>query len=311
MSRYWVIAPYNSETPQLWEKVWQYDRSNEVISLGWSQLGDISSLNEDELRTLIENTYTDSNSSGRTFGMLWNFYHNIQVDDIIIARRGTKQIVAVGTVTKTAYYDQAKNAKSVGDKNAHGSYIGVNWHETPRNVTFDRIVFGIQALHEIPKSKFNDLVGKVKGKLFFPEDVDNQTEFILEKYLEEFIVSNFSQIFRDEIELYKDAQENIIGQQYGTDVGDIDILAQESDKNSFVIIELKKGRGSDKVVGQILRYMGWVSEHLCNNGESVKGIIICRDEDIKLSYALTQVSNVSVKYYRVDFALSNTAFRKL
>jgi restriction system protein len=312
MSKYWVIAPYSSDFPEIWEKVWQYDLSTGVISLGWSELGDISSLNEDELKAKIECTYSDSSSASNalTFSMLWNFYHSIRIGDIVIARRGRKRIAAVGDVTKTAYYDQAKNAEAVSGEGFHSNYIGVDWRNTPRDIEFDRIIFGMQAFHEISESKFKDLISdsETKGEL---ADVENQTEFVLEKYLEEFIVSNFPQIFNGKLVLYKDPHENVVGQQYGTDVGDIDILAQEPDTNSLVVIELKKGRESDKVVGQILRYMGWVSEHLCSNGQSVKGMIICRDQDMKLSYALKTVNNISINYYRVDFTLSDTPFKKL
>ena len=38
-----------------------------------------------------------------------------------------------------------------------------------------------------------------------------------------------------------------------TDVGTIDILAQETSSNAFVVAELKKGREFDKVAGQVLR----------------------------------------------------------
>jgi restriction system protein len=93
--------------------------------------------------------------------------------------------------------------------------------------------------------------------------------------------------------------------QFETDVGTIDILAQETSSNAFVVIELKKGRESDKVVGQVLRYMGWVSENLCQQSQDVKGIIICKEEDPRLSSALRMVKNVSVKYYQVDFTLQD------
>jgi restriction system protein len=42
----------------------------------------------------------------------------------------------------------------------------------------------------------------------------------------------------------------------------------------YLVIELKKGRSSDVVVGQILRYMGFIKNELAVNGESVRGIII-------------------------------------
>lgn len=71
----------------------------------------------------------------------------------------------------------------------------------------------------------------------------------------------------------------------------------------FVVIELKKGRPSDEVVGQILRYMGWVKQNLCKSGQAVKGLIICRDPDPKLSYALQMTNNIDVRYYSVSFKL--------
>ena len=90
-------------------------------------------------------------------------------------------------------------------------------------------------------------------------------------------------------------------------MGRIDILAQEAGTNAFVVIELKKGLGVDAVVGQTLRYMGWVKENLCRDAQAVKGMIICKDSDLRLSYALKMVSNVTVKYYSVDFKLSDSS----
>jgi restriction system protein len=75
---------------------------------------------------------------------------------------------------------------------------------------------------------------------------------------------------------------------------------------SDLVIELKKGRESDKVVGQILRYMGWVRDNLCREGEDVKGLIIYKDVDERLAYALGMVQDiVQVKRYSVNFQLSD------
>ncbi len=62
---------------------------------------------------------------------------------------------------------------------------------------------------------------------------------------EEFIVANFDTIFKGELRIYKDAEA--YGQQYVTDIGQIDILAVERASSSFVVLELKKGRPSDQV----------------------------------------------------------------
>ena len=60
-----------------------------------------------------------------------------------------------------------------------------------------------------------------------------------------------------------------------------------------MVVELKRDRASDVVVGQILRYMGWINEHLCTSGQSVKGCIIAQRKDQKLEYALKQVNNIN------------------
>ena len=72
------------------------------------------------------------------------------------------------------------------------------------------------------------------------------------------MVSNFDAIFNGKLQLLEDTEGNVVSQFYtgGGDVGGvgtIDILAKEPASNALVVIELKKGRESDKVVGQTLR----------------------------------------------------------
>ena len=82
----------------------------------------------------------------------------------------------------------------------------------------------------------------------------------------------------------------MIGQQYRSDTGPIDILAVSKDNKEILVVELKKGRASDAVIGQIQRYMGFVNEELLEDGQSVKGIIIALEDDLKLKRALNGVS---------------------
>jgi RecB family endonuclease NucS len=44
--------------------------------------------------------------------------------------------------------------------------------------------------------------------------------------------------------------------------GPIDILAISKNKETILVIELKRGRASDIVIGQIQRYMGYVQDEL-------------------------------------------------
>jgi len=52
--------------------------------------------------------------------------------------------------------------------------------------------------------------------------------------------------------------------------------------------------------------MGWVKDNLCQEEENVKGLIICKDVDERLTYALGIVQDiVQVKRYSVDFQLND------
>jgi hypothetical protein len=135
-------------------------------------------------------------------------------------------------------------------------------------------------------------------------EVEEEMEFALEKYLEEFIVDNWDKIdFGEKLELYEDDDGNIGKQYYAGEIGYIDILAKDQ-KGNFVVIELKKGRKNDEVVGQVLRYIGWVRENLATKNQDVRGLVIVGEKDPKLELALNEISKkVSAKLYRVSFTL--------
>jgi len=304
MPRYWLIAPVDSKPSELFDKVWQFDIANNLISIGWKQLGDISKMSRDELSAAIASTYKDTPPATQAlFGnMLWAFYHEIVPGDLVIARRGRKVLAGVGKVSRSAFYAPGKNPN-----HDYPNFLEVEWQEQPRNKEFPNVVFPMHTLSKLSEEQFLNFVKGSVVQLVSPDvseekELEDPNAFVLEKYLEDFIVSNFQTIFKGELAIYEDAEGNE-GQQYSTDIGPIDILAIEPKSKSFVVIELKKGRPSDQVVGQILRYMGWVKQNLCTNGQAVKGLIICRERDPKLSYALEMTTNIDVRYYSVTFKL--------
>src|SRR5438094_4196323 len=154
MPRYWVIAPYHADRPDEWERVWQFDLENNLISIGWAKLGNISDLNEHDLQDLLDHTYPSTRR--HPFRMLWDFYHSIRPADFVIARRGTKKIAAVGVVMSDAYYEEAKNA--IGQKYPHSNHINVKWETSPRDKQFSSPVFSRFTVYEISEAKFRNLV---------------------------------------------------------------------------------------------------------------------------------------------------------
>ncbi|MCB1032412.1 MAG: DUF91 domain-containing protein, partial [Acidobacteria bacterium] len=75
------------------------------------------------------------------------------------------------------------------------------------------------------------------------------------------------------------------------------------DGKELLVVELKKGRASDHVVGQIQRYMGFVQDELAEAGQSVRGVIIALDDDLRIRRALRVAAGIEFYRYQVSFRL--------
>jgi hypothetical protein len=158
---------------------------------------------------------------------------------------------------------------------------------------------------KISERDFSVIVGAIPDQILTPNDIaEEEMAYALEKHLEDFIVENWQKIdFGEKLTLYIDENGNSGQQYYTEEVGYIDLLAKDS-KGNFIVIELKKGRKDDEVIGQVLRYMGWVRKNLCQKNEEVRGLIVVGERDLKLQYALQEVgSKVTAMVYQVSFKL--------
>ena len=135
------------------------------------------------------------------------------------------------------------------------------------------------------------------------ETVEDPSVFALEQHLEDFLVQNWAHTeLGKSYDIYKEDGERV-GQQYPTDTGAIDVLAISKDRKELLVVELKKGRASDAVVGQVLRYVGYVQDVLATEHQTVKGVIIALDDDLRLTRALSAAPNVDFYRYSVSFKL--------
>lgn len=160
---------------------------------------------------------------------------------------------------------------------------------------------------KISERDFSVIMGSEPDQLIGQYEIaEEEMAYALEKHLEDFIVENWEKIdFGEKLKLFVDENGNNGQQYYTEEVGYIDLLATDT-KGNFVVIELKKGRKDDEVVGQVLRYMGWVRQSLCKNNEDVRGLVVVGERDQKLSLALKEIgSKVSAMVYQVSFKLEN------
>ncbi|MFO0764649.1 MAG: endonuclease NucS [Patescibacteria group bacterium] len=139
------------------------------------------------------------------------------------------------------------------------------------------------------------------------ENIEDASAFALEKHLEDFLVQNWS--FTELGKNYDIFEEDgePVGQQYPSDTGPIDVLAISKDKRELLVVELKKGRASDAVVGQIQRYMGYVKDELAEPGQIVRGAIIAFEDDIRVRRALSVTQNIEFYTYSIQFKLDKVA----
>jgi len=135
------------------------------------------------------------------------------------------------------------------------------------------------------------------------ETIEDPTVFALEKHLEDFLVKNWSHTeLGKKYDIFEEEGE-LVGQQYPSDTGPLDILAISKDKKTLLVVELKKGRVSDNVVGQIQRYMGYVKDELAESDQKVEGVIIGLEDDLRIRRALSVTNNIEFYRYKVSFNL--------
>lgn len=241
-------------------------------------------------------------SLGLWCGFAWTICKGISIGDFVLCPDGTGRY-NVGEVTGEYYYladGELPHRRPV--RWLTQTIDRVDMSEALRNSTGS-----IGTVSEI--SKYSDELAALIGGIAAPtlistdEAVEDPSAFALEKHLEDFLVQNW---VHTELGKHYDILEEdgeTVGQQYPTDTGPMDILAIKKDKSELLIVELKKGRASDAVVGQTLRYMGFASQELAEPNQQVRGVIIALDDDQRIRRALAATPNIEFYRYSISFKL--------
>jgi restriction system protein len=243
-------------------------------------------------------------AAGLSCGMLWTICKGIKKGDIVLCPDGMGKYY-VGEIVGDYYYkfsgilphrrevvwsDQTilRSEMSQELKNSAGS-IG-----TTSDITkYAEEIEGLIGHNHIPK----------KTIIATDATIEDPSVFALEKHLEDFLVQNWNKTLLGKKYNIYEVDGELVGQQFPSDTGNIDILAISKDGREILVIELKKGRVSDVVVGQVQRYMGYIKDELLENGQSVRGAIIALEDDIRIKRALSVVNNIDFYKYEVSFKL--------
>jgi restriction system protein len=241
--------------------------------------------------------------AGLACGALWTVAKGIQKGDIVLCPNGSGTYF-VGEVASDYFYVPGqplphrrsvnwlaqtilRDDMSDALKNSTGS-IGTVSTITSHAVEIEKLL-GVQ---------LNDSVLVASAP-----DVEDAAAFAMEKHLEDFLVKNWAQTeLGKDYDIYAEDGEPV-GQQYPTDTGPMDLLAVKKDKSELLVVELKRGKASDVVVGQVLRYMGFVKEDLAESHQAVRGVIIALEDDLRIRRALAVTPSIQFFRYQISFKL--------
>ena len=245
-------------------------------------------------------------AAGLACGFTWTVCKGLRQGDIVITPNGERRYRA-GEVTSDYYYVPG---------NVLPHRRKVRWfpdlfdrddmsQDLQRSTNSTGTCCDISSYAE----ELERLIGGQRPPAILASDptIEDPAVFALEKHLEDFLVSNWegTELGR-KYNIYT-VDGEMVGQQYPSDTGPIDVLAISKDGSELLVVELKKGRASDVVVGQIQRYMGYVLDELAEPNQKVKGVIIALEDDTRIRRALRVTQGIEFYRYRVSFTLIPTA----
>lgn len=242
-------------------------------------------------------------SAGLACGALWTICKGIDVGDVVLSPDGAGAY-RVGEVTGGYYWVPGGNLQ-------HRRKVQWSDIQIPRNAMSEALQASTGSAgtlsnisgHGPEVERFLDIVPPPLAIMSADPVIEDPAAFAMEKHLEAFLVANWDQTELAKTFAIFEEEGEKVGQQYETDAGPIDILAISKDKKRLLVVELKRGRATDVVVGQVLRYMGYVKEEIAEPDQTVEGAIIAFEDDKRLRWALAAVPNVAFYRYEIRFKL--------
>ena len=242
-------------------------------------------------------------AAGLSCGYLWTVCKGLRTGDVVLSPTGNKGELYVGEVIGDYYYVKGNDFPH----RRKVKWYNVILHREDMSEDLQHSSGAIGTCADL--SKYAQEIEKLIGTnapvrvMTNDPDIEDPSVFAMEKYLEEFLVSNWKNTdLGKKYDIFSDEGETI-GEQYPTDTGPIDILAISTDRKTVLVIELKRGQASDRVVGQIHRYMGYVKDEVLEKGQKLKGLIIGLKPDQGLKRALSMCPDIEFRRYKVDFKL--------
>ena len=145
---YWLYAP--GRGAEMWEQFYK----DGIMALGWDEMGDLNDYSsKSEISQRMSELYGSDSSHSNDALTLWQFYNEMQPGDIVLVKRGRKDILGMGTVDSEYCYDD-----SFGE---YPHYRKVNW--TDKGHWKNENAFAMKTLTDV--TKYTEFVEKMITKI--------------------------------------------------------------------------------------------------------------------------------------------------
>ena len=135
-----------------------------------------------------------------------------------------------------------------------------------------------------------------------PKDVqEDPDDVLLESAIEQFLVDHWDET------PFAERGVQLHEQQYTIPTGIVDLLGWQRQRRAWWVIELKRGKAEDRVIGQLLRYTGWMREEYLRAKQDVRGVILAREASDKLKYAVAEIPHAEIWTFGDDLTIQPAA----
>lgn len=101
---YWLYQPGEDA------KYWENFLNENIIGLGWNELGDLSKFDsKQDIVQELQSIYDTDSSKKNDSTANWDFYNNMQIGDIVIVKKGKRKLLGYGEVISEYKYDTNRN----------------------------------------------------------------------------------------------------------------------------------------------------------------------------------------------------------
>lgn len=91
--KYWMYSPGEGAT------MWDTFYDDGIMAIGWEGVGNLSKYSlKDDIKYKLQELYNDKSSHRNDVHALWQFANEIQIGDVIFAKRGMSDVIGVGIV---------------------------------------------------------------------------------------------------------------------------------------------------------------------------------------------------------------------